>query len=89
MDSYVTGDTLAHPVAMETGDGWLVISTALRIGSVVPPYQYQYSHDHFRDIGDAEARIYELENDDWQGWSFVALVACKAGVPLGCKKVLP
>lgn len=76
------------PVSVETGDGWLVISKALRTGSVVPPYQYQYSHEHYRTLEDAEAAYADLEAGEWRGWSPVSIVACKDGVPLGSKAVL-
>lgn len=73
---------------MATCDGFLVVSRALATGSVVPPYRYQYNHEHFRALADAEERIAELEAGDWPGWSLVTLTPCSGGVPLGARRIL-
>lgn len=77
------------PVTVETADGWLVIAKALKTGSVSPPYQYQYAHEHYTSLEDAEAAFNELEAGEWRGWSAVTIVPTLQGVPLGAKEVVP
>lgn len=78
-----------QPVAVETATGWMVISQMLRTGSVTPPYRYQYDMNHFEDLTEAYAHYHDLEAGEYRGWSAVAIVPCRHGVPLGAKKVFP
>lgn len=88
MDTYVSHAVNVQPVTVETADGWLVISKCLRTGSVKPPYQYQYDADHWLTLEEAHEHYAALEHGEHRGWSPVAIVPCKAGVPLGSKTVV-
>lgn len=79
----------ASAVTMETADGWLVISRSRVDRYVIPPYRYDYYHDHFRREATATEFYGELERGEYgHGREAVAMVACRRGVPLGSKKVL-
>ncbi len=79
---------LSPPVTVETGDGWIVVSKHLRSRSVVPPYAYDYSYNHYDELKDAEEHFNEIEAGEYRGWQAVTIVPCRQGVPLGSKAVL-
>lgn len=91
MDTYINpGRAADAPVTMETADGFLVVSRCRQPKSVVPPYRYDYYHDHFDHESDATEFYGEIEQGEYgNAREAVAMVACRRGVPLGSKKVLP
>jgi hypothetical protein len=77
------------PVAMETADGFLVVSRRRACKSVIPPYRHDYSYDHFDHLADAEDFYHEVADGEYgQDREARAIVPCLRGVPLG-SKVLP
>lgn len=76
------------PVTMETGDGWLVVSRSRQPRSVVPPYRYDYSYDHFERESDATEFYGDIERGEYRQREAISILICKRGVPLGSKKVL-
>lgn len=80
---------VAPPVTMEAADGWLVVSRSAAYGSVIPPYRYDYSYDHFDREADATEFYGEIEKGEYgPSREAVTLLPCRRGVPLGAKKVL-
>jgi hypothetical protein len=76
-------------LSVETGDGFIVVSRKLT--TVLPPYRYQYSYDHFEKLeGEhgADQFYRDLKNGEIAGWEPVSIVPCRDGVPLGAK-VMP
>jgi hypothetical protein len=70
-------------LAVETADGFMVVSALLRDG--VPP---QYDADHWLSLEEADEHFKALAAGEYRGWSPVAILPCKSGVPLGAK-VMP
>ena len=56
--------------------------------TVLPPYRYQYSYDHFDRLGDAHEHYSDLERGEYEGWLPHAILPAVNGVPMGAKKVL-
>lgn len=75
----------AGPV-VETGDGFVVVSR--KLATVLPPYQWQYSLEHFDRLDDATDHYADHEHGEYPGWEPVAIVVSLKGVPLGSKVIL-
>jgi hypothetical protein len=76
-------------VTVETADGFLVVSRTRQPKSVIPPYRHDYYYDHFDHERDATDFYGEIERGEMgNARQPVAIVACRGGVPLGCKRVL-
>lgn len=73
---------VAFSMTVDTADGWMVVSALLRDG--VPP---QYDADHWLSLAEAEEHYDALAAGEYRGWSPVAILPCRAGVPLGAKRV--
>lgn len=69
-------------VTVETADGWMVVSKMLRAGM-----PHQYDADHWLSLEEADKHFKALAAGEYRGWSPVAILPCKDGVPLGAKRV--
>ena len=75
--------TMSFAVPVETADGFMVVSKLLREGVAA-----QYDADHWLSLAEAEEHYDALAAGEYRGWQAVAILPCRAGVPLGAK-VMP
>ncbi len=80
---------LPAPVAaMQTADGFMVVSRFRLDRPAKPPYAFDYSYSHYADLGDADEFYRDLVNGEHGRWEAVAIVPTLRGVPIGAS-VMP
>lgn len=85
MDTFIAPSRSAQ--AAPTADGYWVIYRSRSRWSVLPPYKYDYSAEHFDDKDEAERFHGHMVTGEYQGREAVAMVPCMRGLPIGAEIV--